>query len=60
LKVLRALQPSSGSPNGNRAGQLYQELHRRQQVGDCKQCPSNIHVGWCSGSSLCHSVVLQG
>lgn len=34
LKVLRALQPSSGSPNGSRGGQLYQELQRRQQVRD--------------------------
>jgi hypothetical protein len=44
LKVLRALQPSSGSPNGSRAGQLYQELHRRQQVGGRKQDLSNSHV----------------
>ncbi|KAF6265171.1 hypothetical protein COO60DRAFT_1457310 [Scenedesmus sp. NREL 46B-D3] len=34
LNVLRALQPNSGNPNGSRAGQLYQELQRRQQEAD--------------------------
>jgi hypothetical protein len=40
LKVLRALQPNSSSPNGSRAGQLYQELQWRQQVGDKEQSMS--------------------
>jgi hypothetical protein len=57
LKVLRALQPSSGTQNGSRGAQLYQELQRRQQVGErytrscapttlteCVQLQVNLHT----------------